>query len=206
MKPALIYLRVSTQRQATDGVGLDAQFDRCQALARSLGRDVVAVYTDEGLSGRAGVDRRRGLAGLLEHARELPEALIVVYSLSRLARTQRLLWQLLDVLDVASATEPIDTSTPTGRAVVGMLSTFAALEADLASERTKDALAAARARGVRLGARPMHELAPDAVAVACELRSRGLSLRATAAELNRRGVAGARGGRWHPRTVRRALA
>lgn len=210
---ALVYVRVSTARQATDGVGLDAQETKCRAHAERMGWDIGEVFRDEGISGKDGVEDRPGLAALLERAKATPGAVVVVYSVSRLARRQRLLWQLLDERDgfglaVSSATESFDTTTPTGRAMLGMIAVFAQLEADMVSERTKDALAEVRAQGKRLGAPSMLDLgAAKTVRQVQELYATGkFTHRTLANELNRRAVPTAKGtGQWWPKTVRSAL-
>ena len=208
---AFIYLRVSTARQAQDGVGLDAQESKCRAHAERMGWVVADVFKDEGISGRDGVNNRPGLAALIEATRNAAGAVVVVYSVSRLARRQKLLWTLLDDregygLAVSSATESFDTSTPTGRAMLGMLATFAQLEADMISERTRDALAELKAQGRRLGAPSMLDLKPEVVRLVQELYSSGqFTHRSLAEELNARRIPTAKGGKWWPKTVRSAL-
>lgn len=221
---ALVYVRVSTARQAESGAGLEAQEAACCAEAARLGLPVVALYRDEGVSGREGPENRPGLAALLAHANRDPGAVVLVYSVSRLARRQRLLWELLDErkgqgLRIRSATEPFETATPMGRALLGMLAVWSQLEADLASERTRDALAAVAARGVRLGAPSMIEtrgpdgartLDPfkvDTVRKVAALHASGAySLRQLAAHLEATDTPTVTGeGRWWPRTIRRAL-
>jgi DNA invertase Pin-like site-specific DNA recombinase len=209
---AVVYLRVSTARQAAEGIGLDAQEAKCRAHAERMGWPVVAVLRDEGFSGRDGVEDRPGLQAVIDAVQASPGAVVVVYSVSRLARRQRLLWNLLDDregygLPVSSATEAFDTATPTGRAMLGMIATFAQLEADMVSERTRDALAELKAQGVRLGAPTMVMLgAGGAVRLAQELYATGnYSHRSLADELNRRAVPTAKGGKWWPKTVATAL-
>lgn len=210
---ALLYVRVSTARQATDGVGLDAQETKARAHAERMGWPVAEVFRDEGISGKDGVEDRPGLKALIARAQSTPGAVVVVYSVSRLARRQRLLYQLLDDRDgyglaVSSATEAFDTSTPTGRAMLGMIAVFAQLEADMVSERTKDALAEVRARGKKLGRPSMIELgAVDTIHTVKDLYASGaFTHRTLADELNRRGVPTATGaGKWWPKTVATAL-
>ncbi len=209
---AVIYLRVSTTRQASEGIGLDAQEAKCRAHAERMNWQVIAVHRDEGLSGRDGVDERPGLHSVIGCVKAHPGAVVVVYSVSRLARRQRLLWHLLDDhegygLPVSSATEAFDTATPTGRAMLGMIATFAQLEADMVSERTKDALAEIKAQGKKLGAPSMIDLgAVESVRQVQKLyNGGGYTHRTLAEELNRRGVATAKGGKWWPKTVRAAL-
>jgi DNA invertase Pin-like site-specific DNA recombinase len=208
---ALIYTRVSTLRQASDGVGLDAQLAKCTAHAERMGWSVAGTFSDEGISGKDGIDVRPGLQALLAAAKET-HAVVVVYSVSRLARRQRLLWDLLDDRDgyglpVSSATEAFDTTTPTGRAMLGMIAVFAQLEADMVSERTRDALAEVKAQGKKLGRPAMAAMAPETVKLVQDLYSTGkFTHRTLADELNARRVATASGtGRWWPKTVRAAL-
>jgi DNA invertase Pin-like site-specific DNA recombinase len=208
---ALVYLRVSTARQASEGVSLEAQEARCRAHAERMGWSVAGVFRDEGLSGKDGVEDRPGLADLIATARARTDAVVVVYSVSRLARRQRLLWNLLDERDgyglvVSSATEPFDTSTAMGKAMLGMIAVFSQLEADMVSERTKDALAHVKAMGQKLGRPFMKEEIPESVETVRSLYATGeWSHRTLAEELNRRGVPTARGGRWWKRTVQVAL-
>lgn len=211
---AIIYLRVSTVEQARDGIGLDAQEAKCRAICALREFEVTSVYRDEGRSGRSEVARRPGLATAIAEVRahlqrDVP-AVLVAYSVSRVARSQRVLWQMIDPgkatpLPLVSASEPFDTSTPMGRAMLGMIGVWSQLEADLVSERTRDALAHVRSRGTRLGAPPMSQTAPDAVKRIATLKADGLSLRQIADKLNAEGVKGGRGGRWWTKTVRAAL-
>jgi site-specific DNA recombinase len=219
----VIYLRVSTGAQAASGLGLEAQEAKCRALAAERGWNVLAVRQDAGLSGRDGLAKRPGLRAVIDDAKANPGAVVVVASLSRLGRSQRLIWTLLDTageyaLPVVSATEPFDTASPMGRAMIGMIGVWAQLEADLVSERTTDALAAAKDRGTKLGAPSMIESTDeegrrfiDAAKAALVRRVQELyatgaySHRTLAEHLNASGVASATGKQWHARTVRVAL-
>ncbi|OLN21327.1 resolvase [Domibacillus antri] len=85
----------------------------------------------------------------------------VVYKLDRLARSTKELYQLTDEMknrgiDFVSINDSFDTTTPTGRAMFGMLAVFAEFERDIIQQRTKAGLEAARKRG-RLGGRPAIE-------------------------------------------------
>lgn len=209
---AFIYLRVSTSDQAEGGVGLDAQKAKCHAHIERMGWAFGGVFVDEALSGRDGVEDRPGLAALLEKAKATPNSVIVTYSVSRLSRGRSLIWTIVDDreglgLNISSATEPFDTATPMGRAMLGMISVWNALEADMVSERTKDALAAVKARGTKLGNPGIAALAPETVQLIKELYASGLyTQRAIVEELNRRNIPTARGiGRWHLTAVQAAL-
>lgn len=208
---AVIYLRVSTERQAVSGLGREAQEQACREYARAKGWTVASVHCDDGLSGTLPVEQRPGLAAAVAEVRASGAALLV-YSVSRAARSVGELYRLVEPRDGApevalvSASEPFDLTTAMGKAFLGMLAVLAALESDLASERTIAALAAAKARGVRLGAPPVLHAGHSAVLRARALADAGGSGRSIAATLNAEGVSTPRGKRWHERTVRAALA
>ncbi len=206
---AVVYTRVSTQRQVTDGVSLDQQLARCESHAAHQGLPIVARFTDEGLSGKD--DERPGLKALLAYCKDHPDTIVIVYSISRLSRRQKHLWNMIDDRDglglrVASATEPFDTSTPIGRAMLGMLAVWSQLEADMISERTRDAMAHLQAQGVKVGRPALATRASDAVAEIKRLYATGkFTHRSLADHLNATNVPTASGGKWWPKTVRTAL-
>lgn len=176
-----------------------------------MGWKVLEIFKDEGISGKDGVENRPGLKALIAAAKANRDAVTVVYSVSRLARRQRLLWQLLDEregegLAISSATESFDTSTPMGRAMLGMIGVWSQLEADMISERTRDALAEAKAQGRKLGQKSMKELAPETVELVKKLYASGnFTLRSLAEHLNQQGTPSPAGGKWWPRSVEKAV-
>jgi site-specific DNA recombinase len=209
---AVLYTRVSTGKQALSGLGLEAQIAECREHARRKGYEVIAEHTDAAISGRDAIEKRPGLQAVLSAAARREDVVVVVYSLSRLSRRQSVTWRLLDDrgeyrLQVESASEPFDTSTPMGRAMLGMLGVWSALEADMCSERTSAALEARRARGHRLGAKPLAVERPEVAMQVRQLFASGEFTHATLAErLNELGVPTKRAGsRWHATTVARTL-
>lgn len=202
MTECVIYLRVSTQAQAESGLGREAQLAACAQYAARQGWSVLGVHVDDGKSGTLDASKRPGYAAACQQARS-SGAVLLAYSLSRLARSVRLLAEVAATLTIASATEPFDTSTPAGRLMLAMLGAFAAFERDVTAERTRDALAAARGRGTKLGRKPM---ASELAARVQSLRAQGFTIAGIANELNSSGVASPGGRRWHAPTVRAALA
>lgn len=219
---AVLYFRVSTKKQAEFGIGLDAQREACRQHAARLGLAVVSEHQDRGISGKKDMQSRPGLKDAIAAVHATPGAVLIVYSLSRLARSMRLLYTLLmpgngqPDLPVVSVTEPFDVTSTMGRAMLGMLGVFAQLESDLASDRTIDALATVPREN--LGAPSMIEVVIDgerqtdphkvaAVRRIQELYAAGGLTHATLADLaNRLGVPTPRAGkRWHATSVRRAL-
>jgi DNA invertase Pin-like site-specific DNA recombinase len=137
------YVRVSTQRQGKSGLGLEAQLAAINSYAAQHGAELVAVY-EEVESGR--VSDRPQLAKALAHARKAKAALVVA-KLDRLARSVSFVSQIMD-----SGAEFVAVDNPFAtRLTLHILAAVAEHEAAMISARTKAALAAAKARGVRLG-------------------------------------------------------
>ena len=168
------YARVSTDHQT-----LDQQTD---ALT-SAGVEVARVYSDK-LSGSSTKAQRPGLSALLDYAREGDT--IVVVGIDRLGRSAAEV--MLTIRDLGergivlrSLRDGIDTSNPTGRAIAGVLASFAELELELGRERRAAAREARRARDLPIG-RP-RSLRPDQLAMARRMRDAGEPVAAIASTL-----------------------
>ncbi len=148
MQQFIAYLRVSTSRQGKSGLGLDAQKS---AIAAHLGNArPLASYT-EVESGRK--SNRVELRKALDHCHR-SNATLIISKLDRLTRSARFLLELVDSgVDIVFCDLP-QISGPTGRFMLASMANVAELEAAMISQRTRDALQAAKARGKRLGARP----------------------------------------------------
>lgn len=205
---AVLYIRVSTEGQAIEGVSLAAQRSKLEAWASLHDAEIVGTFEDAGISGTR--DDRPGLLAAIEAATKAKAAL-VVYSLSRLSRSTAHTIQLADRLAKADAhlvslSEQIDTTSAAGRMVFRLLATLAEFERDLIAERTTNALAHKKAKGERTGTVPFgYDLAADgvaltpnaaqleAVAIIQSLRDSGMTLRAIADELTARNILTAKG-------------
>lgn len=84
MKRAIIYARVSTQRQADDGVSMESQIEQCRVKAHALGTEVVEVFRDDGVSGRS--DKRPGFQAALAYCAAHKVSHFVCWSTSRFGR------------------------------------------------------------------------------------------------------------------------
>lgn len=133
------YVRVSTQEQANEGYSVGEQTERLEKYADAMGWQVFKVYTDGGFSG-ANIER----PALQKMIKDVKAGLIdkvLVYKLDRLSRSQKdTLYLIEDVFlahgcDFVSMSENFDTSTPLGRAMIGILSVFAQLERETIKER-----------------------------------------------------------------------
>jgi DNA invertase Pin-like site-specific DNA recombinase len=204
----IAYYRVSTGRQGKSGLGLEAQKAAVQRFAAVESYVLAGEFTEiETGKGADALDRRPQLAAALAAARKL-KAPIAVAKLDRLSRDVAFISGLMAqrvpfiVAELGADVDPF------------MLHIYAALaqkERALISERTRNALAAAKARGVRLG---NPKLAADNAAAAADrdamLRPvldqlQGKTLREIAQALTSRGIEAPRGGAWNATTVMRAM-
>lgn len=205
MMKAIGYCRVSTESQASEGVSLAAQEAKIRAWALANDVELIAIYVDAGLSGKRS-DNRPELQKALEHVCSM-KGVLVVYSLSRLARSTKDTITIADRLekagaDLASLSEKIDTTSAAGKMLFRLLAVLAEFESDQISERTKLALKHKKFHGRRTGghvpfgfdlAGDGDTLLPnpaeqDAIKLMSELRGCGKSYREIAGELTRRGV------------------
>jgi len=150
------YTRVSTDEQATSGAGLDAQRAMITAEAHQRGWTVVAWHTDEGVSGSKPADDRPAGHAALEAMRNRDAATLLVAKSDRLTRSVLDLAGLVARADregweLTACDHTIDTSTPAGRFTTTIMGGVAELEREQIGARTREALAARRAAGVRLG-------------------------------------------------------
>lgn len=215
------YYRVSTDKQGRSGLGLEAQRQSVRALCEARGWEIVSEFT-EVESGKR--NDRPELNAALDHAR-LTGAKLVVAKLDRLSRDAAFTLQLRNSgVDFTCADNP-----DVNRLTIGLLAVINEDERERISERTKAALAAAKARGVKLGnpngteairragkgngasvaaiqsnADRFAESLRDTVS---GIRREGIvSLTGIAAELNARHMRTARGRKWHPSSVKNLMA
>jgi DNA invertase Pin-like site-specific DNA recombinase len=204
--PFVAYYRVSTDRQGRSGLGLEAQ----QAAVRSyLGIETpIAEFTEVETGTRN--DRPQ-----LDHALALcrkRKARLVIAKLDRLSRNLAFIAALMDAsVEFVAVDNPHAT-----RLTLHILAAVAEHEREMIADRTKAALGAAKARGVRLGRHGADHLAPanhaaamerahQLAPVVTELSSAGLSARRIAVELTARRIPTPNGAKWHSQSVIRIL-
>lgn len=141
-KRVFVYLRVSTQDQADEGYSLGEQEERLRKYCEAMDWILVKIYTDGGFSG-ANMDRP-ALKEMIKAIEKGEADIVLVDKLDRMSRSQfdtlYLIQEVFSKHDVAfvSRAEAFDTSTPFGRAMVGILAVFAELERERLRERTAD--------------------------------------------------------------------
>lgn len=216
------YIRVSTQRQGQSGLGLEAQQAAVAAFVAQRGGAVLAEFV-EVESGRK-ADRPQLAAALAEAKRQ--GAVLLIAKLDRLARNVAFISGLLESGAEVQACDMPEAN----RFMLHVMAAVAEQEAEAISARTKAALAAAKARGVKLGwaiperAGEAKRAAEKGTKLAAEKRvqqadtfaerlrpvlasfAAGASLRDIARELNERGILTPRGKEWQAASVRNLLA
>lgn len=154
-KRAIGYVRVSTDGQARDGVSLEAQKEKIRRWTDDHGYVLEGIVEDAGISGKA-MKNRLGLQQVLAQVRR--GGVVVVYSLSRLARSTKDTIQIAEDLekrgvDLVSLTEALDTTSAAGRMLFRLLAVLGEFERDLISERTSLALRHLQRQGRYIGGR-----------------------------------------------------
>lgn len=145
------YTRVSTDEQAEHGISLPAQKSRLLSFCQAQGWELYDFYIDDGYSGKN--LKRPAMQKMIEDAQLKKFNTVIVIKLDRLSRSQKdVLYLLEDVftpnrVGFKSATEPFDTTTPFGKAALGMMAVFAQLEREVIVERVRDAKKEAAKQG-----------------------------------------------------------
>lgn len=218
MTQFVTYLRVSTQRQGASGLGLEAQREAVTNFTSKEHGEVIAEYV-EIESGKK--NARPELEKALAYAKKQGATLLIA-KLDRLARNVAFIANLMEAgTDVRAADMPEANCF-----MFHVMAAVAEQEGRAISERTKAALKAAKARGVKLGwsipsraqeqkeasrlggiaiAKSAKEFAVNLTPIIELLRSQGLSLHGIAKELNARGIQTARGGQWYAMTVKNTI-
>ncbi len=150
-KNVALYARVSTDGQSTEN-----QLRELRAAIARHGWNIVAEYVDHGISGAKGRKDRPRFDALLHAVARKEFDMVAAWSVDRLGRSlQDLVGFLGDLqskkVDLYLHQQALDTSTPSGKAMFGMLGVFAEFERTIIQERVKAGLARARAKGTTLG-------------------------------------------------------
>jgi DNA invertase Pin-like site-specific DNA recombinase len=223
MTRAWIYGRVSSEDQRESGAGIAAGSDACRAFALRQGWEVGGEFTDEGVSGATGLDKRPALLEAITAMRK--GDMLLVAKRDRLGRDPIAVAMIEAAVKrkggrvVSAAGEGTESDDPTAILMRRIVDAFSEYERLIIKARTKAGMQAKRRRGERVGQLPYgadvgadgvrlveNEGELAAVAVVYELRGRGLSLQAVAEKLNEMGIPTKKeGARWHTTQVFRLL-
>jgi len=203
IKNACVYTRVSTAEQAAEGYSIEEQEKQGKAVIVAKGWNYVTTFSDPGFSGRT-MDRP-GLQAMITAIKEKKIDAVVIYKLDRLSRKQRDTMTIIEDVLLAndiilfSINETLDTSSPWGRAMIGILSSFNQMESENIQMRTAMGRKAKAEKGGYAGGKPpigyrvsdgqlivVPEEA-EIVRLVFKLRNSGMTLIGIADELNRLG-------------------
>lgn len=212
MTKAVAYLRVSTDKQGKSGLGLEAQREAVARYVAANGVDLIGEHIEvETGKGANALSKRPELVAALATAKREKAGLIIA-KLDRLARNVHFISGLMETgVEFAVADMP-----NADRFQLHLFAALAEKEAEVISQRTKAALAAAKDRGTELGrhgkvlaarnqAEAMDRLEPIAADLLA-LKAEGLSVRKMVEALNARAIPSPAGGKWHPASLHKALA
>jgi len=214
------YYRVSTDRQGQSGLGLEAQQKAVMDYLNGGSWDLVAEFTEiESGKRNDRPELEAALAACKKH-----KATLVVAKLDRLSRNAAFLLRLRDSAVTFKAVDMPEAD----RFTVGIMALVAEREAEMTSKRTREALAAAKARGTKLGwsipsrrheqreasrrgvesaVAHANQFAENTLPIIREIQDAGVTtLKGIAEALNARGIRTARNKRWFPATVKNVLA
>ncbi len=217
------YLRVSTDQQAESGAGIAAQIDACQKWADSQKLPISRVFTEEGISGAAALDKRPALMDLISSLKK--GDILLVAKWDRIGRAELAVAAIESLVQgrgakiMSAAGEGTeDTDELSAFIKKKMVKFFAEYERMVIKTRTKAAMQAKKARGERVGYIPFgHRLSENGINIELDeqeqsilaqikkLRLSGLSIRQIATELNLRGIFNRNGNKWNHESVRNAL-
>jgi DNA invertase Pin-like site-specific DNA recombinase len=213
------YARVSTARQGRSGLGLDAQHEALGRFAEAEGFDLVRVFVEiETGKGADALEHRPQLSAALREARRR-RCSVAVSKLDRLSRDVAFISNLMAhrvpfmVTELGADVDPF---------ILHLYAALAEKERALISKRTREALAAAKAKGIALGGPNLRvarkkaaavikeradQRAANVLPIIREIRAAGVrSLHQIADALNARGIAAPRGGKWYAKSVSNVLA
>lgn len=215
-----IYIRVSTLEQANEGYSIAAQREKLTAYCKAKGWSIYDIYIDAGFSG-ANLNRP-SLQRMLKDLNKIDA--ILVYKLDRLSRRQKDTLYLIEEkflvnnIDFISLSESFDTTTPFGKAMIGILSVFAQLERETIKERTRLGKEKRAKEGLWRGGGNVpigYEFVNDRLVIneyeamkvkeIFKLYNEGLSLQEIATQFNNKGYNTNKGKRWTSTQVSRVL-
>jgi DNA invertase Pin-like site-specific DNA recombinase len=206
----ITYYRVSTDKQGRSGLGLDAQIAAAQQYKQRSGGEIIETFKEVETGKR---NHRPELLKALALCRQ-KKAILIIAKLDRLSRNLAFIANLIE-----SNVEFVACDMPEAdKTMLQIMAVFAEHESDAISKRTKEALAAAKARGQKLGS-PRHgsrqataarkvqaaQFREGVYPIARQLKDRGLTLRQIAQELNERHIRTCNNRAWYPMTVSRLL-
>jgi DNA invertase Pin-like site-specific DNA recombinase len=218
---AIAYLRVSTGKQADQGLSLEVQQDKATAYARLYDLHLVEVIVDAGESAKT--LQRPGLQRALTLIQSGQATALLIIKLDRLTRSVADLGRLIDEYfapgkaELLSVSEQIDTRSASGRLVLNILASVSQWEREIIAERTREVMRHKQKQGEYIGGHipygfdvtngelVANGLEQQVIQQAQTLYANGLSLRKVSATLHERGFQARTGAVFHPGQIQRMV-
>lgn len=218
----IAYVRVSTEKQAGEGVSLEAQQQKAAAYASLYDLEIVETIVDAGVSAKT-LDRP-GLQKALAMIKAGQAQALLVTKLDRLTRSVGDLGRLIEDhfsaggAELMSVSEQIDTRSANGRLTLNVLMSVSQWEREVIGERTSEAMRHMQAQGQYIGGgapygyrlvdgeQVVDDIEQAVISEARELRASGLSLAKVAAELDKRGFRARNDKRFAAQQIKRMVA
>lgn len=216
------YMRVSTDQQTESGAGLSAQLDACRKWAEGQGFSLNSTFSDEGISGSTGIEKRPSLMDAI-NLLQVGDVLVVAKR-DRIGRDPIHVAMIEASVKrkgariVSAAGEGTEDNNPSSVFMRRMIDAFAEFERNIICERTRAAMQAKKSRMERVGYIPFgYRLSEDEVHIEKDeaeqsvlsqirdLMTEGLSTRKIAAEMNRRGSFNRGGTKWNHASIHRVM-
>ena len=178
IKRVAIYARVSTDGQTTEN-----QLRELRLVAERNGWEIVHEFIDQGISGAKGREQRPAFDALWKGAIRREFDVVMVWAVDRLGRSLSHLVNFLSEIhakkvDLFIHQQGIDTTTPAGKALFGVMGIFAEFERSMIQERVRSGIKRVRAAGQRWGRRTIEETDPTSCTKILELRRQGFGMAA----------------------------
>jgi DNA invertase Pin-like site-specific DNA recombinase len=168
---------------STDGQTVDNQLRELRMVAERNGWQIVQEFVDKGISGAKGREQRPAFDALWKGAIRREFDVVMVWAVDRLGRSLSHLVNFLSEihtkkLDLFIHQQGIDTTTPAGKALFGVMGVFAEVERSMIQERVRTGIKRVRATGQRWGRRKLEETDPAICTQILELRQQGVGMAA----------------------------
>lgn len=217
----IAYLRVSTGKQADQGLSLEVQQDKATAYARLYDLHLVEIIVDAGESAKT--LQRPGLQRALTLIQSGQATALLIIKLDRLTRSVADLGRLIDEYfapgkaELLSVSEQIDTRSASGRLVLNILASVSQWEREIIAERTRDVMRHKKKQGEYIGGHipygfevidgelVANGLEQEVIRQAQTLYANGLSLRKVSDILDQRGFQARTGAVFHPAQIQRMI-
>lgn len=215
------YIRVSSDKQATDGTSLDSQIEKIISFCKIHDLGIPEIIKDEGFSGYKGI--RPGFNSVIEQIKNNQVDAVVVYSISRFARNIKQTSEVMELIKTNkikfySITEGmnLDVGSPMGSFLINLFASLAQFESEQSGQRIKDVKRFNRANGLRYSSPiygfdnkekilTVNPVEMDVVKTIIDLHTKGWSMNEICIMLNNKGIKTKRGNIWFRTQIRKVL-